>query len=118
SLLSWDYFAYTFQHNAVFGSAASPVGRDAGAELRGLLMDGHIEYRAGLFQGRRNVQIPPPAAAGAPAVTVDRVGSRNSFRVTGRLQLNLLDPETGFFYGGTYLGAKKILSVGGSYDYQ
>jgi hypothetical protein len=118
SLLSWDYFTYSFQHSNVFGSTVNPIGRDLGAELRGLLMDGHIEYRAGLFQGRRNVQIPPAAAPGAPAVTVDKVASRNSFRMTGRLQLNFLDPETGFFYGGTYLGTKKILSLGGSYDYQ
>jgi hypothetical protein len=46
------------------------------------------------------------------------------FRATGRLQFNLLDAEPGFFYAGTYLGAKKILSVGisgdtqGSYHYE
>jgi hypothetical protein len=40
------------------------------------------------------------------------------FRTTGRVQINLLDAETGFFYAGSYLGAKKILSVGGSFDIQ
>lgn len=108
TLLGWDYFAYAFQHGGatVFPASSSPVGRDVGLQLRGLVLDGRLEYRAGLFQGVRN-----------PA-TATRVASSNFFRVAGRLQLNLLDPETGFFYGGTYLGAKKILSFGASYDFQ
>jgi hypothetical protein len=106
TLYSWDYFGFTFQHNNVFGSSASPVGRDAGFQLRGLLVGGLIEYRAGLFQGLRDVQTATDSQA------------RNFFRFTGRLQINLLDPETGFFYAGSYLGTKRILSVGGSVDLQ
>src|SRR4029077_21193353 len=67
---------------------------------------GHLEYRAGLFQGMRRIP------------TATDVASSNMFRFTARLQVNLLDPETGFFYAGTYLGAKKILSLGGSVDIQ
>jgi hypothetical protein len=114
SLYGWDYFANTFLHNQVFNNdvgvmgvvPANPVGRDLGVQLRGLLADGLLEYRAGIFQGRRT-----------PASTTE-AGSRNFFRVAGRLQLNLLDPEPGFFYAGTYLGTKKILSLGASYDFQ
>ena len=108
TLYSWDYFTYTFQSGvaAPFNASASPVGRDAGLQLRGLVVDGHLEYRAGLFQGRRE------------AATATDVVARNFFRFTGRLQVNLLDPEPGFFYAGTYLGAKRILSVGGSVDLQ
>ena len=40
------------------------------------------------------------------------------FRAAGRVQVNLMDPETGFFYAGTYLGTKKILSIGASFDFQ
>jgi hypothetical protein len=29
-----------------------------------------------------------------------------------------MDPETGFFYAGSYLGTKKVLSIGGSFDVQ
>jgi hypothetical protein len=110
TLYGLDYFGSSFLHSgagsfAAFGSAANPVGRDTGVQLRGLLVDGHLEYRVGLFQGRRE-------AAGT-----DNIAS-NFFRVTGRLQFNLFDPETGFFYAGTYLGAKKVLSVGASYDFQ
>lgn len=111
TLYGWDYMDFTFQHSAganvnAFNSSANPVGRDVGVELRGLVLDGHLEYRAGLFQGLRDGQ------------TATEVGARNFFRVTGRLQVNLLDAEPGFFYAGTYLGAKKILSFGGSYDFQ
>jgi hypothetical protein len=109
TLLSLDYFANTFNHQFAFnsGGPAVPVaGRDAGAELRGLVLDNHIEYRLGIFQGKRN-----------PA-TATEVASQNMFRVAGRVQINLLDAETGFFYAGTYLGKKKVLSVGAAYDFQ
>ncbi|HSY39702.1 MAG TPA: porin [Polyangia bacterium] len=115
SLYSWDYFAFSFLStaNTLLGSTASPVGRDAGVQLRGLLLDGHLEYRLGLFQGLRATE--EPAAMGGMANTV---GANNFFRATGRLQINLLDPETGFFYAGTYLGKKKILSIGITGDTQ
>jgi len=110
TLLGWDYFAYAFNHSlpttTFFGASANPVGRDVGAQLRGLVLDGRIDYRVGLFQGVRNPQ------------TATEVASKNFFRMAARLQVNLLDPETAFFYQGTYLGAKKVLSFGGSYDFQ
>ena len=40
------------------------------------------------------------------------------FRVAGRVQVNLMDAETGFFYAGSYLGTKKVLSIGASFDFQ
>lgn len=109
TLYGWDYFANTFRHSNAFGSSANPVGRDMGVEARGLLFGkGLLEYRLGVFQGLR-----------FPASTVsERVAARNLFRFTGRLQVNLLDPETGFFYGGSYLGSKSVLSFGASYDRQ
>ena len=117
TLYSWDYFMFTFlsTNNALLGSAANPtpVGRDLGVQLRGLLFDGHLEYRAGLFQGLRSPE--QPEAAGGMATTV---GSNNFFRAVGRIQVNLLDAEPGFFYAGTYLGKKKILSFGISGDTQ
>jgi len=108
TLYSWDYFAYTFLSGNSFGATPtlSPVGRDLGVQLRGLVLGNHLEYRVGLFQGLRVGQ------------TATEVASRNMFRATGRVQINLLDAETGFFYAGTYLGAKKILSLGGSFDIQ
>ena len=115
SLYLWDYFAFTFLStaNTLLGSTASPVGRDLGVQLRGLLFSGLLEYRLNLFQGLRSTD--QPAAMGMPSTDL---GSNNFFRAVGRLQLNLLDPEPGFFYAGTYLGKKKILSIGGSFDTQ
>jgi hypothetical protein len=109
TIYGWDFFLNTFRHSTVFGSTANPYGRDVGVQLRGLVADGLLEYRAGIFQGRR---IPPDSD------TPPSPGARNFFRVAGRVQLNFLDPETGFFYGGTYLGTKKIFSVGASGDFQ
>lgn len=106
TLLSWDYYSFAFRHSDAFGASSSPVGRDVGVQVRGLVLNGMLEYRAGLFQGLRDAQ------------TSSDVGSRNFFRATGRVQVNLLDAESGFFYAGTYLGAKKILSFGLSGDLQ
>ncbi len=116
TLFGWDYFAYTFQQNNAFGAVTSPVGRDLGFQLRGLVADGHVEYRVGLWQGQRNAAIAADPAAVPPVTPVQ--GARNFFRTTARVQINLFDPETGYYYGGTYLGAKKILSFGGSYDFE
>jgi hypothetical protein len=80
--------------------------------LRGLLLNNHIDVRVGMFMGKRIGAVP--AAAPAPAV----VGGINAFRLSARLQINVLDGEPGFFYQGTYLGAKKILSIGGFVDFQ
>ena len=115
TLYSWDYFAFSFLStaNTLLGSSANPVGRDAGLQGRVLAFDGHIDFRIGLYQGLRATD--QPAALGGTATTV---GSNNFFRATGRLQINLLDPEPGFFYAGTYLGKKKILSFGITGDTQ
>jgi hypothetical protein len=116
-----DYFVNTFRR-IVTGNAdpfksqgqlQSPVGRDLGAQLRALVLNGHIDARVGLFQGLRIGEIPA-VTMGDPAT----IGAVNFFRFAARLQINLLDAEPGFFYQGTYLGAKKVLSVGGFVDYQ
>jgi hypothetical protein len=106
TLYSWDYLGYSFQHSASFPATSNPIGRDLGVQLRGLLFGGLVEYRAGLFQGVRKAQ------------TASKVSADNFFRFASRIQVNLLDPETGFFYQGTYLGKKKILSFGASVDVQ
>ena len=111
TLFGWDYFAYTFQNSNAFGAVTPPVGRDLGVQ-------------AARLGGRRTHRVPRRHLAG-PAQRRGRCGSaaqpssaRNFFRTAARLQINIFDPETGYFYGGTYLGAKKILSLGGSYDFQ
>jgi len=123
TLFGLDYNAYSFSlHNAPFSqnpaaTAANPAaagivpgtastGRDVGVQLRGLVVGGMLEYRVGAFQGIRT------------AATADDALSSNMPRIAARLQLNLMDAEPGFFYSGTYLGKKKIVSIGAAFDYQ
>ena len=57
--------------------------------------------RLGAFQGARDAR------------------SHRSFRYTGRVQAQLLDPEPrGFFYSGTYLGARRVAAIGAAFDRQ
>ena len=88
--------------------------RDLGAQLSGFLFGYHLEYRVGLFQGTRG---PAMMNADIPPVTT-RNASHNMFRTVAMLQLNLWDPEKGYFNGGHYFGRKKVLGVFASFDYQ
>ncbi len=92
--------------------------RDYGFELRGLLLEtpltgkkGLIDYRIGVFDGTSRTN------KGTTTAPVYQNKNDNP-RFTGRVQINLMDPEDGFFYAGTYLGKKKIFSFGGGMDYQ
>jgi Phosphate-selective porin O and P len=97
TLLAIDYGAYSFLQSA---PTQSVVGRDTGFQARGYLAKNRLEYRIGAFQGARN-QL-----------------SRNAFRSAGHVQYTFFDTESGFFTTGTYLGKKKVLTIGGGYDVQ
>ncbi len=103
SLLAVDYGPYTFLASEPTGSR---YGRDYGVQARGYLFRNHLEYRAGVFQGSR-------APTGSSAS-----GASNPFRTTGRVAWYPFEADTGFFYTGTFLGTKKVLSVGASFDHQ
>jgi hypothetical protein len=94
-------------HGAViqFPTGSTKVWRDNGLEARGLFWNKHLDIRIGVFNGLRG-----NAADARP------VNAKDSPRFTGRVQYNFLDAEEGFFYGGNYLGAKKILSIGAGLD--
>src|ERR1051326_7255211 len=87
SLLPVDYGAYTFAQS---GPSQSSTGRDTGFQAKGYVLNDHLEYRIGAFQGLRDTASDRP------------------FRYAGRVQYNMLDPEVGFFYTGSYLGKKKV----------
>src|SRR5262245_32005145 len=97
TLLPIDYGAYSSLHG---GPTRSAVGRDTGFMAKGYLAKNRLEYRVGAFQGARDAL------------------SRNAFRSAGHLQYAFLDPETSYFTAGTYLGKKKVFTVGGGYDVQ
>jgi hypothetical protein len=104
SLLPLDYGPYSFVASE---ATSSRVGRDYGIQARGYLYKRHFEYRAGVFQGSRAT--PPDASI---------PGTRNDFRYTGRFVWYPFDPELGYFYTGTSLGERKILSLGIAFDHQ
>jgi hypothetical protein len=86
------------------------VWRDTGVEFRGLLFGGILDYRIGLFQGvSRNAK--------GTETEDDDINPNGVPRITGRMQVNLMDAEDGFFYCGNYLGKKKIVSFGGGIDW-
>ncbi len=104
TILPIDLGAYSYLQNA---GTASSGGRDVGFLARGYLLGDRLEYRAGLFSGARL-----STAAGVQTAT-------NAMRGAGRMQLQLLDAETpAYSYAGTYLGRKKVLSVGAALDAQ
>lgn len=75
--------------------------RDTGIALWGNLADAKVQYRVMVADGRQGDEIP-----------------KKSPRVTGRVHVSLLDPESDYGYRGSYLGTKKVLTFGVAYDYQ
>ena len=106
TLYSWDYFANSFNS----GNVVRQLGQSRRARRR------RPAARLGAGQSPR---VPRRSLPGlAQRADRHRRGRAQLLRFAARLQINLLDPETGFFYAGTYLGAKRILSIGGSIDIQ
>jgi hypothetical protein len=110
TLYGWDYYAYSFQQNAGLGNY---VWRDTGLQVRGLLWK-HLEYRAGVFTGKRQI----PTDQNMPNMPPAPASSRTVPRLAARVQVNVFDAESAFFYSGTYAGAKRILSFGAGIDQQ
>jgi len=76
--------------------------RDNGVAIWGNLLKQRLQYRADVMEGRQAV-----SGASAPA---------SNFRYSARGHLTLLDPESGYGYKGTYLGEKKVLTIGAAYQ--
>jgi predicted porin len=65
-------------------------------------MDGVLQYRFMVSEG----------------VEDSVINDEDNLRFAGRVSLSLLEPETGWFNKGTYLGKKKVLSIGLGADSQ
>jgi hypothetical protein len=74
---------------------AQKVGRDDSVTLWGNPFDGKLQYRFMISEGVEGDNNP-----------------EDNLRFVGRLSLSLLEPETAWFNKGTYLGKKKVLSLG------
>lgn len=79
--------------------------RDKGVAVWGNLFNDIFQYRADVMQGRS-------------ATTASAPQPDSNFRYSVRGHLTLLDPEKDYGYKGTYLGKKKVLTVGGAFQYE
>jgi hypothetical protein len=92
------------------------VWRSGGVMARGHVLSSKLEYRFAVTTGIGMNYVVTPASGttpASPAVDTDGIP-----RLTGRVVYNLWDAEDGPFTGGTYLGKKKILSIGLAVDGQ
>jgi len=78
------------------------VGRDDGVTLWGNVLEDKLQYRLMVGEGVESGTVNPD----------------DHLRIAGRLSFSLLDPETAWFNKGTYLGEKRLLVLGGGFDYQ
>jgi hypothetical protein len=76
--------------------------RDAGVAVWGNLYGDRLQYRADLMEGRKAV-----GYATAP---------KSNFRYSVRGHVSLLEPESEYGYKGTYLGKKKVFTLGAAYQ--
>lgn len=86
---------------SLFIRAPFVTTRDKGVAVWGNLFNDMFQYRFDIMNGRS------ATGTGIP---------KSNFRYTGRAHVSLLDPETGYGYKGTYLGKKKVLTIGGAYQ--
>jgi hypothetical protein len=81
---------------------ASEGTRDKGVAVWGNLFNDMFQYRLDVMNGRND-------SASAP---------ESNFRYTARAHVSLLDPETGYGYRGTYMGERKVLTIGAAYQFE
>jgi hypothetical protein len=109
SLSTLDYHSALLRFPRTLGRA----GRDVGVQLRGLVLDDHLHYRVGVFNGIEGAAPAADAPVGTPTVNADDVP-----RVSGQLRVNLLGKESGFFFQGIYFTQTPLLSVGVGADFE
>jgi hypothetical protein len=104
-----------------YPTQANKVWRDMGVMFRGFLFKKKLDYRIAFTNGVQDgaeVVAAKAATATAPAVPAVLAATGESPRFSGRIAYNIFDAEEGFFLAGTYLGKKKVLSLGFAYDLQ
>ena len=81
----------------------TPFGgtRDTGYAIWGNLDDAKFQYRFMIANGREGDDVP-----------------KHNPRMTLRVHWSPLEPEYDYGYRGTYLGTRKVFTLGAAYDYQ
>ncbi|MEK8090130.1 porin [Thermithiobacillus plumbiphilus] len=99
--LDGPYYLGTYDYPFVSAYPAILAGRDNGAAFWGQVGKGKFKYQVGAFEGRR-----------------EGSNQGDNLLYSGRLVLNLWDPEPGYYNSSTYFGAANILAFGASMTYQ
>lgn len=89
---------------SLFVAGPFVLSRDRGVAVWGNLLSDKFQYRADIVEGKE---------AGTSENNLS-----SDFRFSGRVHYSLLDPETGYGYRGTYLGTKKVLTLGAAYQHE
>jgi hypothetical protein len=89
---------------SLFIRAPFVTTRDMGVAAWGNLFNDKFQYRVDVMEGREAVS--------------GNTAPKSNFRYTGRMHVSLLDAENDYGYKGTYLGQKKVLTLGAAYQYE
>lgn len=116
SFLGFDIGTWALQGNTL---EQGNGGRDYGFGLKGYVVDDRLEYRLAVFDGTR---LAPTAQTGGLGT---EAGSRNPYRIAGRVNYDFFDLEkagapntnassaaNGYVYAGTNRGTKKVVAIG------
>jgi len=121
--LTWGARALSKFSTTTYGPSNDPqiagdnAVRDVGVVLwgSGSFSDTmHLKYYAGAFDGVQNTQ----NVLDDDDNVIFRKTDDDNLRYTGRVQFNMFDSEPGYYNLSTYLGKKKTLGFGASYDMQ
>jgi hypothetical protein len=106
-------YPFVSNYEAIF------AGRDDGAAYWGQLNGGQLKWQVGAFNGIGRNYFPTAANPGLNIVG-DSVGPNTDgdLLYAGRVVLNLLDPEPGYYAQSSYFGKKDILAIGVAAQYQ
>jgi hypothetical protein len=75
------------------------LNRDFGVLLWGNVADAMFQYRLAAMKGNDDINDP-----------------KSTLRYSARVHVSLLDPESSLSYKGSYLGKKKVLTIGAGYQ--
>ncbi|NOY83625.1 MAG: hypothetical protein GXO96_02160 [Nitrospirae bacterium] len=116
-LNAWD-FPFVQKYPAIF------AGRDDGLAIWGQTGGGMFKYQMGVFEGKGTAPVSaqtgtiPFTPTGGTPTTLPVLGAVSGPNqddnplFAGRLTLNLLDPEPGYYNSSTYYGGKDIAAIG------
>jgi hypothetical protein len=89
---------------SLFIRAPFVTTRDMGVAVWGNLYKDMFQYRADMMEGRKAV-----AFSASP---------KSDFRFSARGHVSLFDPENEYGYKGTYMGEKKVFTLGAAVQYE